>query len=836
VFTYSATIAVSGNPASLTAGNAYTGTVHFSAAGAIASIPVTLNVSSQPAIYTVAPQSLNFRYQQGDTAPAAQNLWVFSEPSDSTFTASASSIGDWLLVSASEQTPAVISVAAIVNGLEPGTYSGTISITSGNSVTNVPVSLAVVEAASPALSISPLIQSISVAQGAGALSGQVTASDIGGERAELTVHSDATWLQLTPPLLRWGSQVSLRFSANPSGLSPGTYNGHLWVNDSVATVVLAVTKAEAPSIQLSKTGVFLTGVAGGSAPPPQTVVVSNGSVGALNWTVHTSTTSGGSWLSAVKSAGSIVISANTSGLLPGQYYGAVDVVAANAVNSPQTISVSLEVMASGATPGVQVSTGGVLLVGTAGGAAASQSVTLFNAAPATVTYSTIVTPDGGWLSLSAASGTLNAGANTIQISADMSAFAAGVQQGTVTLGFSDGSSAAIDVVALALPAGLTPSTHSGLRPMATAPACIAGKASYVIPIFRSPANQSTVQTARAMTVQAQVVDDCGRAVTAAGGGLVQVSFGNGDPGINLNDIGGGLWEATWVPANVGTSVALQLNASANKLSADPLLSALSTVTVSVTAAAASAAPAPTGIVNAAAGEQATPSLVSPGSYIAIYGTGLADNGNPSATSLPLPTNLNGTQLFLGGLPMPLLYAGAGQVNALVPEGIAPNASYPLVVVRGEAESVPVALTVTELQPGTYTVDTSGSGGGIVTNASTGALIWAQNPAHAGDYLVIYCTGLGALTGANGETQPGNGAAAPSDVIYHAAANVNVTIGGMSTPALFAGLTPTYAGLYQVNVQVPPGVAAGHAVPVVITASDPDTGASASGNTVTIAVQ
>lgn len=186
--------------------------------------------------------------------------------------------------------------------------------------------------------------------------------------------------------------------------------------------------------------------------------------------------------------------------------------------------------------------------------------------------------------------------------------------------------------------------------------------------------------------------------------------------------------------------------------------------------------------------------------------------------------------------MPLLYAGPGQVNAIVPQGIAPNASYPLVVVRGTAESVPVSLTVTQLQPGAYTVDTSGSGRGIVTNAVTGALISSSNPAHAGDYLVIYCTGLGALVGANGETQPADGAAAPGDVIYHSAANVKVTIGGVSIPASFAGLTPTFAGLYQVNIQVPDGVASGSAVPVAVTASDPATGVTATGNAVTIALQ
>jgi hypothetical protein len=80
------------------------------------------------------------------------------------------------------------------------------------------------------------------------------------------------------------------------------------------------------------------------------------------------------------------------------------------------------------------------------------------------------------------------------------------------------------------------------------------------------------------------------------------------------------------------------------------------------------------------------------------------------------------------------------------------------------QSVPVALTVAELQPGQYTVNTSGSGAGIVTNALTGQLITASNPAHAGDFLVIYGTRLGALVGANGEAEPADGAVAPSTIL------------------------------------------------------------------------
>jgi len=462
-------------------------------------------------------------------------------------------------------------------------------------------------------------------------------------------------------------------------------------------------------------------------------------------------------------------------------------------------------------------------------------VTLFNPSSTAMAYSAAVASTGGWLSASPARGSANAGSNSLKISGDLSGLTAGVQQGTVTLGFGDGTSAAINVVVLALPPGTTPSARGGLRPFAVS-ACSAGKASYLIPIFRSPANQSTVNAASAVTVQTQVIDDCGHAITAAGGGSVQVTFSNGDAGINLHDVGGGVWEATWTPATAGTSVALTVTATAGGLTGNASLSALSSLKVTVKAADATSAPQAIGIVNAASSAQAIPGVVTPGSYVAIYGTGLAGNDNPSAASIPLPTTLNGTQLFLGGIPMPLLYAGSGQVNALIPEGIAPNASYPLVVVRGTAQSVPVALTVTQLQPGAYTVNTSGSGPGIVTNALTAQLITTSNPAHAGDFLVIYGTGLGALAGPNGETQPGDGAGAPGDVVFHTKAAVTVTVGGVQVPAAFSGLTPYLVGLYQINIQVPDGVTPGDAVPVVITATDSATGATASSNSVTIAVQ
>jgi uncharacterized protein (TIGR03437 family) len=65
--------------------------------------------------------------------------------------------------------------------------------------------------------------------------------------------------------------------------------------------------------------------------------------------------------------------------------------------------------------------------------------------------------------------------------------------------------------------------------------------------------------------------------------------------------------------------------------------------------------------------------------------------------------------------------------------------------------------------------------------------------------------------------------------------VTATLGGVNTPVTFAGLTPGFVALYQVNVHVPSGVPTGDAVPLVLTVTNPD-GTTAQSNTVTAAVQ
>jgi uncharacterized protein (TIGR03437 family) len=232
-----------------------------------------------------------------------------------------------------------------------------------------------------------------------------------------------------------------------------------------------------------------------------------------------------------------------------------------------------------------------------------------------------------------------------------------------------------------------------------------------------------------------------------------------------------------------------------------------------------------GIVNAASGA----STIAPGAFIAIYGAyfGAATS---VASTYPYPALLGGTQVLLGGKPLPLYFASSGQIDAIVPYDIAPNSTQQVIVLNGAASSQPQTVLVGATQPGVFTQNQSGTGPGAIMGqtpvaGSVPALNTAANPASVGDYLSIYCTGLGTVT-----PTIAAGAAASYPPLYYTDNTATATVGGLDAPVTFFGLAPGYVGLYQVNAQVPAGVTAGPSVPVVVTV------AGASSAPVTVAIK
>ena len=113
-----------------------------------------------------------------------------------------------------------------------------------------------------------------------------------------------------------------------------------------------------------------------------------------------------------------------------------------------------------------------------------------------------------------------------------------------------------------------------------------------------------------------------------------------------------------------------------------------------------------------------------------------------------------------------------------------------------------------------------SGGAVASTPFGGPAITV----HPGDWLVIYALGLGP-TSPTVET----GAASPSNplAVVRGANSVDFGNGAIFHAAkksdpLFMGLTPTYVGLYQINVQIPADSPPGASVPVYL---DGDIGTS-----------
>ena len=219
--------------------------------------------------------------------------------------------------------------------------------------------------------------------------------------------------------------------------------------------------------------------------------------------------------------------------------------------------------------------------------------------------------------------------------------------------------------------------------------------------------------------------------------------------------------------------------------------------------------------------------VAPGEVIVIWGSGLGPTTlvqyQADANGL-VPTSLGGTSVFVNGVLAPLVYTSANQVAAVVPFGI--NGSLSQLYVQSQnVTSAPFNLSVASQIPGIFTLNGSGTGQAAAINNKDGSINGAAHPAKVGDYVQLYITGAGQTNPAGTD---GLIAAGPGPV---AVGEVKVTIGGQTATVNFAGGAPgAVAGVIQVNAQIPAGVTAGGAVPVVV-----QVGTSDSQSGVTLAV-
>ncbi|MBK5291823.1 MAG: IPT/TIG domain-containing protein [Acidobacteriia bacterium] len=220
---------------------------------------------------------------------------------------------------------------------------------------------------------------------------------------------------------------------------------------------------------------------------------------------------------------------------------------------------------------------------------------------------------------------------------------------------------------------------------------------------------------------------------------------------------------------------------------------------------------PYGAVNAASFAPAG-NPVSPGAFITLFGSNLAAS-TVTASSLPFPTVLAGVQVLVNNRPAPVYLVAAGQISFLIPNATETTGNATIVVVGNGTRSNEIQAPVSRTSPGVFSVPPAGFGPGAILKTNF-TLVSAANPARRGETVQVFLTGLGAAAPAVPD-----GAAAGANPLSLVTAAVNVYVGGESAQVTFKGLSPGLAGLYQLNIVIPPTAPSGANVPLGIETPD-----------------
>jgi uncharacterized protein (TIGR03437 family) len=779
-------------------------------------------LADEPA-YTTSTTTLAFSAVSGGAPADAQTLAV--DASLPGIFVSTTSDSPWLKVNNQgfEFSPFNLKVQADPGGLAAGTYQGKIALLRFGAAApfaTIAVTFTVGPAVPPKLAVEPGSLAVSITAGGSAQTRSFRVLNSGGGALDFRIASSgaaaaAISLSSQSGTAAPGAPVTVTATFDPRSLQAGTVTASLTVSSATGgTATIPVTLSVAPRPQqlaLSQRGLLFTAVQGGGVTPPQTLTVLNAGGGSFNWSATPiSLQPGANWLSVTPGSGSssagsstgvVTVSADPGRLSsPGVYYGLVRIASPGTTNAPQDVIVVFNLLSSDNSPGALLAPSGLIFVG-ASPSSQTFTITNLNAAPAQFRVTPATLDGGSWLQAvpNTTPNPIPSGGSQA-ITVQPAAALPGVYFGTLVVQFA-GYHRDVDVLLVVPPAG-----SASPRGFRSADGCTA---TTLLPTFTSFRQDFTVPAAWPTPLEVKVVDDCGSPQTS---GRVAVSFSNGDPLLPLVSLNDGRWQGTWFGRNPrSTQFTVTINADTDS----PKLHGSKPYTGTMLANDDMPLVTPGGIASAAAAPPQAP--IAPGGLISITGKSFA-SGAASASRLPLGTELGGTQVLLAGRSLPLIYSSGGRISAVVPYDIDVDTQFSVLVSRAGAVSGPETVAVAAAQPAVFLVDASG-------DANAASKLWAQltagtpsdspagpsNPVRAGDTLVVYCTGLGAVDTALDVSAP---APATAPKVKTA---VSATIGGVTAQVSAAELVPGLTGVYRVRLTVPAGVPPGDATPLVVSA-------------------
>jgi uncharacterized protein (TIGR03437 family) len=396
-------------------------------------IPVKLVISNTQ-LLNVPNATLNFAYQLGTNAPAAQTVNISATSGILAYAVTQSANSAWLSVPNAGSTATPLTVSVNPAGLTPGTYTATVNVvsaTQGSSAQQIPVVLKVTNDPTVSTSVSQLSFPYQIGQSAPASqSVRVTSSTgvpLNYSAALSTTNCGAAWLLLNGAnnSINGVTDDTLTVSVATAGLVAGTCAGKITITATnpatgaaavnsplTVNVTLYVSSSALLVLAPANPPVFTVGV-GTQSPAPQNISLTSTNSDVLNYTVAFQSNNGGNWLFVGPLSGSttvnniLTVSVIPTGLAAAVYSGTVTVAASGpggavVANSPITIPVTLNVTA-GSLTGIPSDLSFEQTLG--GPAPAAQTVTIGSSGQ-TLNYTAVANSNTSvnWLSISPASG------------------------------------------------------------------------------------------------------------------------------------------------------------------------------------------------------------------------------------------------------------------------------------------------------------------------------------------------------------------------------------------------------------------------------------------------
>lgn len=530
--------------------------------------------------------------------------------------------------------------------------------------------------------------------------------------------------------------------------------------------VLAVSAEAAPKLRLTAAAVGPVSVNQGANAAAQTVEAFNAGDGNLSLQTSASAT----WLSASVGGSRpcsqregaclpVAITFNTAALARGSYTAFLTVSDANALDAPQTISVTVQV-GGGVPDSVD------LFVPPNGGSDAARFT-----ANSQLSGNVNTTSGGAWLSLALE------GAGSFRFlfpyriqARHQEGMAEGTYNGTIAVG---GSNVAAEnkSVAVRLQVTSQPIARPGQQQVAFRLAPNAPATTQVIGVANGGLGTLAVSGASATTASG------GSWLAAATGANNTVSLT-----ANPSGVAAGSYRGTVTIASNAANASVAIPVTLDVVAEGPPLAAFG------------------GVVNSGNFDGG----LAPGSVAAVFGEQFSTQAPGQPGTIPLPAEHNGVRVLVNDVAAPLYFTSYNQVNFQVPYNT-PAGEAVIRVERGGQRGNPLAVAIAPRAPRIIQVGLNG----VVVNADGSLAIEGGRAARRGDVITIYAVGLGATspavtTGAGSPAQEPLARVTPAPRVVFG----NAFMGADPVDPLFVGLTPGLVGLYQINVIIPEEAGAG----------------------------